>query len=280
VALAFVLLWSTGFIAAKLGLPYAGPFTFLALRFAIVALILVAVALATRAPWPRSAADIGHLAATGALVHACYLGGVFYAIGQGVPAGVSALIVGLQPLLVGVLAHRLLGERLGAVEWLGLLLGFGGVVLVVWEKVGSGVGTPAGVAANVVALAGMTAGTLYQRRHGGKADLRTGNAVQFAAGFAVTLALAAAFETGRVVWTPAFALALGWSVVVLSLGAITLLYLLIRRGGAARASSLIYMTPPCTALMAWAAFGETLSPPALVGMALTVAGVAMVHRRG
>jgi drug/metabolite transporter (DMT)-like permease len=279
VALAFVLLWSTGFIAAKLGLPYAGPFTFLALRFAIVALILVAVALATRAPWPRSGADIAHLAATGALVHACYLGGVFYAIGQGVPAGVSALIVGLQPLLVGVLAHRLLGERLGAVEWLGLLLGFGGVVLVVWEKLGSGVGTPAGVAANVVALAGMTAGTLYQRRHGGKADLRTGNAVQFAAGFALTLALAAAFETGRVAWTPAFVFALGWSVVVLSLGAITLLYLLIRRGGAARASSLIYMTPPCTALMAWAVFGETLSPPALVGMALTAAGVAMVHRR-
>jgi drug/metabolite transporter (DMT)-like permease len=193
---------------------------------------------------------------------------------------VSALIVGLQPLLVGVLAQRLLGERLGAVEWAGLLLGFGGVALVVWEKLGSGVGTPAGVAANVVALLGMTAGTLTQRRYGGKADLRTGNAVQFAAAFVPAALLALVSREGPIVWAPAFVFALAWSVVVMSLGAISLLYVLIRRGGAARASSLIYMTPPCTALMAWLVFGETLAPAALVGMALTVAGVAMVHRQG
>jgi drug/metabolite transporter (DMT)-like permease len=280
VAALFVLLWSTGFIAAKLGLPYAGPFTFLALRFAVVAAALATLSAATRAAWPRSAAQVGWLAATGLLVHACYLGGIFYALAQGVPAGVSALIAGLQPLVVGVLAHRLLGERLGAVEWAGLRLGFGGVAVVVWEKLGAGVGTPAGVAANLFALAGMTAGTLAQRRHGGKTDLRTGNAVQFAAALVPVAVLAFALEGGRVAWSPQFLLAIGWSVVVLSFGAITLLYLLIRRGGAARASSLIYMTPASTALMAWLVFGETLSPLALAGMALTLLGVAMVHRSG
>lgn len=277
----FVLLWSTGFISAKLGLPYAGPFTFLTMRFAIAAALLTGLALLTGAPWPRDRTRLGQVAVSGLLLHAVYLGGVFYAIGAGVTAGVSALIVGLQPLLVGLLASRLAGDRLGLVDWVGLAAGFGGVTLAVWHKLGVGVGTPAGVAANVAALLGITAGTFYQKRFGGRVDMRTGNAVQFATAGAATGLVALATEEGPIRWTGEFLFALGWSSVVLSIGAISLLYYLFRRGSAARVSSLIYLTPPTTAIMAYVVFGETLTPLALVGMALTVAGVAVVYvRRG
>jgi drug/metabolite transporter (DMT)-like permease len=272
-------LWSTGFIAAKLGLPYAGPFTFLALRFAIAAAVLALLALATGAPWPRDRALVGHLAVTGLLLHAVYLGGVFYAIETGVPAGVSALVVGLQPLLVGLLAGRLAGDRLDPIDWLGLAAGFGGVTLAVWHKLGSGLGTPAGVAANVLALLGITAGTFYQKRFGGQVDMRTGNAIQFAASAAATVPLALASGEAPIRWAGAFVFAIGWSIAVLSLGAISLLYFLIRRGSAARVSSLIYLTPPTTAVMAYVVFGETLTALAVVGMGLAVAGVALVYVR-
>ncbi len=275
----FVTLWSTGFIAAKLGLPYAGPFTFLALRFAIAAAVLALLALATGAPWPRDRALVGHLAVTGLLLHAVYLGGVFYAIETGVPAGVSALVVGLQPLLVGLLAGRLAGDRLDPIDWLGLAAGFGGVTLAVWHKLGSGLGTPAGVAANVLALLGITAGTFYQKRFGGQVDMRTGNAIQFAASAAATVPLALASGEAPIRWAGAFVFAIGWSIAVLSLGAISLLYFLIRRGSAARVSSLIYLTPPTTAVMAYVVFGETLTALAVVGMGLAVAGVALVYVR-
>ncbi|HEX7127961.1 MAG TPA: DMT family transporter [Thermodesulfobacteriota bacterium] len=256
----FVAMWSTGFIAAKLGLPYAGPFSFLAFRFTVTAALLALVALATGAPWPRDRALVGHLAVTGLLVHAVYLGGVFYAIETGVPAGVSALVVGLQPLLVGLLAGRLSGDRLDPLDWLGLVAGFGGVTLAVWHRLGSGFGTPAGVAANVLALLAITAGTFYQKRFGGQVDMRAGNAVQFGAAALVTAPIALAVGEGPIRWTAAFAFAVGWSIVVLSLGAVSLLYFLIRRGSAARVSSLIYLTPPTTAVMAYAVFGETLTP--------------------
>ncbi len=275
----FVLLWSTGFVAAKLGLPYTGPFTYLALRFAAAAALLTVIALAMRAPWPKDRTALVHVAVAGLLLHAVYLGGVFYALSQGVPAGVSALIVGLQPLLVALVASRVAGDRLGASDWVGLLLGLSGVALAVWHKLGSGVGTPAGFAANVAALLGMTAGTLYQKRFGGLADMRTGNAVQFAAAGLAAGLLALATEPLTIRWTGEFVLALAWSVLVLSLGAISLLYLLIRRGSAARVSSLIYLTPPCAALMAWAVFGERMTPLAMAGMVLAVVGVALVYVR-
>jgi drug/metabolite transporter (DMT)-like permease len=274
----FVLLWSTGFIGAKFGLPYAEPMTFLALRFALVAVLLALAGLVTRAPWPRGGAALGRLALTGVLVHTVYLGGVFASIHQGVPAAVSALIVGLQPLLTAALAGPVLGERVGRLQWLGLVLGLVGVGLVVESKLALGIGTPFAMGLSGLALVGITLGTLYQKRVGGGMDLRTGNAVQFAAAALACLPVALAFETMRIDWTPQFVFALGWLVVVLSLGAITLLMLLIREGAASRVASYFYLVPPVTAVEAWLLFDERLGPLALVGMALVALGVALAAR--
>jgi drug/metabolite transporter (DMT)-like permease len=271
----FVVLWSTGFIGAKLGLPHAGPLTFLALRYGLAAGLLVLVALVVRAPWPRRPAEIGHYAVAGLLVHGVYLGGVYVGISFGVEAGVSALIVGLQPLLTAALAGVVLGERVTARQWAGLGLGLLGVALVLGRKLGEGPGDALGSLACVAALLGITAGTLYQKRHCAGMDLRTGNVVQFAAAGLVTALLALLFEDGHIVWTADFVFALLWLVFVLSLGAVSLLYVLIRRGAAAQVASLFFLVPPCTALMAWPLFGETLGPVALIGMVLTAAGVAM-----
>jgi drug/metabolite transporter (DMT)-like permease len=273
----FVVLWSTGFIGAKFGLPDAGPATFLALRCVIVATILGAVALATRAPWPRSRADLFHVILAGLLLQGIYLGGVFTAISQGVEAGVSALIVGIQPLLTAALAGVFLGERVTARQWLGLALGLVGVALVVANKIGDGAGTPLGYGLAVLALFGITLGTLYQKRFCAAIDLRSGNAIQFAVCAPIFLGFAAAFETLHIAWTARFMFALAWLCLVLSIGAISLLYLLIRRGAAARVASLFYLVPPCTAVMAFALFGETLDVTAFIGMALVVIAVALVN---
>jgi drug/metabolite transporter (DMT)-like permease len=276
----FVFLWSTGFLGAKLGLPHAGPLTFLALRFALVAALLLLLALATRAPWPRRPGEVAHYAAAGLLVHAVYLGGVYVAIARGVEAGVSALIVCLQPLLVAATAGLLLGERVTARQWLGLALGLAGAALVLARKLGHGAGggDAWGVLACVAGLLGITAGTLYQKRHCAGMDLRPGNVVQFAASAIATGVPALLLEDNRIAWTGEFAFALLWLVVVLSLGAISLLYVLIRRGAASRVSSLFFLVPPTTALIAWPLFGETLGPPELAGMALAAAGVALASR--
>ncbi len=275
----FVFLWSTGFIGAKLGLPHAPPLTFLALRFALVAALLVAVALVARAPWPRSAVEVRHYAVAGLLVHGLYLGGVFVGISLGVEAGVSALIVGVQPLLVAALAGLTLGERVTGRQWSGLALGLAGIALILARKLGHGLGDALGVLACIAALFGITAGTLYQKRHCAGMDLRTGNVVQFGASAAATGLLALVLEDVRdVAWTGEFAFALAWLVFVLSLGAISLLYLLIRRGAASRVASLFFLVPPCTALIAWPLFGERLGPVELLGMGLAVAGVALASR--
>lgn len=273
----FVLLWSTGFIGAKLGLPYAEPMTFLILRFAIVAALLAVVAGLTGAPWPNDWRGAGHIAVAGLLLHGVYLGGVFASIFHGVPAGISALIVGIQPLLVAAAAGPLLGETVNRRQWLGLVLGLGGVVLVVWTKLDIGVGTVWGYALSVFALLGITLGTLYQKKYCPAIDLRSGTAIQFAATAVVLVPFALLFETRRIVWSGEFLFALGWLCIVLSLGAITLLFILIRRGAAARVSSLFFLVPPCTALVAWPLFGEQLSLLALAGMAATMAGVALVN---
>lgn len=272
----FVFLWSTGFISAKLGLPHAEPMTFLTLRFAVVALGFLALALWQGLRWPGPRA-LMHQAVVGLLLQATYLGGVFVAIDQGVEAGASALIVGLQPLLVGAVAAPLLGERVGPRHWLGLGLGLLGVTLVVAEKLEQGLGSGIGIAFAVAALFGITIGTLYQKRYGQGVDIRLCNVVQFAAAAVVTGSLAVVFEGRGVDWQPSFVVALSWSILVLSFGAVSLLLWLIQRGAASRVSSLFFLVPPTTALMAWLLFDERLAPLALIGMALAVVGVAMVN---
>ena len=276
----FVLLWSTGFIGAKFGLPYAEPLTFLALRFVLVASLLGLAALLAGAPWPRGGRRIGHLVVAGLLVHATYLGGVFASIHQGLPAAVSALIVGLQPLLTAALAGPLLGERVGPRQWAGLFLGLGGIVLVVLTKVEIGAATPVAVGLSVLALFGITGGTVYQKRFCADMDLRTGNAIQFAASALVAGAGALLLETREVSWTAEFVFALGWLVFVLSLGAITLLLVLIRAGAASRVASYFYLVPPVTAVEAWLLFDERLAPLALAGMVLVAIGVALAAAPG
>jgi drug/metabolite transporter (DMT)-like permease len=275
----FVLLWSTGFVFARLGLDYAEPFTFLALRFAIVTVLLGAVAVAMRAPWPRRPGEVAHFAVTGLLLHGLYLGGTYKAMAGGVPAGIAALIVGLQPLLTATVVGPVLGERVRPVQWLGLALGFAGVALVMWEKLVIDAVPWWAAAWAVLALVAITAATIYQKRFCPTMDWRSGGFVQYAAAALLIGALAFADETRAVDWAPGLFLALGWLVVVLSMGAIALLNWMIRRGAAARVASLFYLVPPVAALESWLMFGERLGPPALAGMAVTAAGVALVIRR-
>ncbi|MDZ7890538.1 MAG: DMT family transporter [Rhodoferax sp.] len=279
--LLFVALWSTGFIGAKFGLPYAEPLTFLAVRYAAVLVLMGLVVWRTRAPWPATLGECGHIAVTGVLVHAVYLGGVFIAIGHGLPAGVAAIVVGLQPLLTALGAGWLLREKVRATQWAGLAAGFAGVALVVAHKVAAG----AGLATLwtllfpvAVALLAITAGTLYQKRYCPSFDLRTGSLIQFIPSLVLTGLAAAATETMHIEWTGSFVFALVWLVLVLSLGAVTLLNVLIRSGTAVNVASLFYLVPPCTALVAWALFGETLTGLALAGMGLTVFGVWLARK--
>lgn len=272
----FVLLWSTGFIGAKFGLPYAPALKFLLWRFAIVIVLMTAIAFATRARWPQGREWL-HVAVAGVLLQAGYLGGVFAAIGLGMTAGLSALIVSLQPVLTA-LAGPVTGERVRPLQWVGLVLGLGGVVMVVWNKLALGIIEPASLSLTLLALLSITVGTLYQKRFCGAQDLRTQSVVQFAAAGVVLLPLSLAFESRPVVWSGEFVFALAWLVVVLSLGAISLLLVLIRRGAATSVTSLMYLVPAVTAIMAWLIFGETLTPLAVGGMVVAVAGVALVTR--
>ncbi len=276
----FVLLWSTGFVGAKYGLPYAEPFTFLSVRLLLAAALLGGLAVALRSARMPSRTQYGHAAVVGVLLHAGYLGGVFYAISTGVPAGVSAVVVSLQPVLTAVLATRVLDERLVARQWTGLMLGVVGVTLVVAPGLagsGSTASLPlAGLLGCGVALACGTSATLYQKRHGDGIPLVWGTAVQYAAASLLLLAAASATESLRIAWTTEFVAALVWLVLVLSLGAVLLLLVLLRRGSASSVSSLLYLVPPATAVEAFLLFGERLPLPALAGVAVTALGVALV----
>jgi len=274
----FVLLWSTGFIAAKYGLPYAPPLKFLLVRFSLVTALMTAVTLVTRAPWPIGRRQIVHIAVAAWLVHGVYLGGVFVSIAAGMPAGTSAMLVGLQPILTVFLARAWLGERISALQWSGLTLGLVGVYFVVRHKIALG-GDSAALVAIVVALCGISVGTLYQKRYCGRVDLRSGAAIQFAACTLLYAPVALLAEARDIDYTPQFLFALGWSVIVLSVGAISLLYWLLRHGAAADVARLFYLVPPVTALMAFALFGERLDAPAIAGMVLIAIAVALSRRR-
>jgi drug/metabolite transporter (DMT)-like permease len=274
----FVVLWSTGFIGAKLGLPYAEPATFLEIRFVAVLAILLPLCWLVRAPWPRTLAEFGHMAFAGALIQGGYLGGVFLSLANGMPAGVSSLITALQPILAAVLSGWLLGERTNARQWLGLALGIAGVALVVREKwVLEGVGFAA-TALSVLALASISLGAIWQKRHCARVDLRTGAAIQFGAAMLVLAPVALLFETRQVIWSAELLIAITWLVFALSLGAVFLLFWLIRHGAATKVASLMYLVPPCTALVAWPLFGETYTAYSAAGMALAMLAVWLVSK--
>ena len=274
----FVLLWASGFIGAKLGLPYAEPMTFLTVRMSAVVLVLGLIILVTRPAWP-SRSGMLHSAVTGLFVHGCYLGGVFVAIDHKLPAGFAALVVSLQPVLTSTLANRLLGERVTPRQWAGLALGVAGVYLVVHGHT-EGDAPP-------LAWAAATVGTdRHDHRHALPEALRRRHRMAHrlpdpvsGRGRAVCARRALGFETRQVQWSAEFVVAIAWLVFGLSLGAIWLLYFLIQHQAAARVVSLFYLTPPFTALMAWLMFNEQLSPLALAGMAVCVAGVALVNWR-
>lgn len=274
---AFVLFWSTGFIGAKYGLPYAEPATFLALRLALASALLGVWVVLARAAWP-SPAQMRDAALVGVLLHAVYLGGVYQAIALGTEAWVSALIVGLHPVLTALIAGRVLSERLSLMQWTGIALGFLGVGLVVARKLDAGIGDWRGVALCLGSLVAISVASILQKARAGDHPVRTSTLIQFLAAFAVLVPLALIFESREVDWTGEFVLALGWLVVVLSLGALSLLLYLIRRGAASVVASLFFLVPPVTALMAWAMFGERMGPVEMAGVAATAIGVLMVNR--
>lgn len=278
IPLMFVLLWSSGFIGSKLGVPYAEPFTFLAIRYSIVLAILVPVALLMRAPWPQGKRQIAHVAFAGLLTHALYLSGCVWALRLGLSAGILSLIVSMQPLLTAAFAGVALGERVMPRQWVGLAMGLLGTAMVVAHKMGGGL-TFLMVLPALLALIGITTGTMWQKRHCPNFDLRTGSVVQYAASLLITAPLA--FSTGamHVTWSGQFVFALLWVSLVLSIGAISLLNFLIRSGTAVNVASLFYTVPAVTALMAWGIFGETLSAVSILGMIVAVLGVWLARRK-
>jgi len=280
----FVVIWSTGFIVARYGMPHAPPMKFLALRYLLSVAAFLVWALLARAVWPRDRRQWAHLAVTGVLMHAGYLGGVWAAVKAGMGAGLAALLVGLQPVLTAVWIS-LRGGQVAARQWAGLALGLAGLLLVVWQKLGLGEVGTLNLALAGVALLSITAGTLYQKRFVAPCDVRTANLVQLAAAFAVTLPLAALEQEGLRWWLADGTLnhqlagAIAWSVLGLTLGGSSLLYLLIQRGAATSVTSLMYLVPPSTAVMAWVLFGEPITVLIVAGMALTAVGVSLVVRQ-
>jgi drug/metabolite transporter (DMT)-like permease len=277
----FVLLWSTGFVVARFAMPHSPPLSFLSLRYALSLLCLLVWIGLARAVWPARPVQWLHLGVVGMLIHAGYLGGVWAAIKHGIGAGTVALLVGLQPVLTALWIaagnDRATSRRITSRQWLGLLLGFGGLALVVWHKLGSGEVTVGNLVLGVFALLCITAGTLYQKRFVTPCDVRTAGAVQLAAALIVTLPLAR-LEPAAIEWQPELIGALAWSVLALTLGANSLLYLMLQRGAATVVASLMYLVPPCTALLARMLFGESFTLLMAFGMALTVSGVALVVR--
>jgi drug/metabolite transporter (DMT)-like permease len=272
----FVLIWSTGFIVARYGMPHAGPFGFLAWRFALSIPVFALWVILARAAWPRERGQWLHLGVVGILMHAAYLGGVWSAVKGGLSAGTTALICGLQPLLTACwISFTGSGTRIDPRQWAGLALGLLGLALVVWRKLTLAEAGPATLALAVFALLSMTAGTLYQKRFVAAADVRVANLIQLGAALLVMLPLAW-IEAEAIDWNAQAIGAMAWSVLVLTLGGSSLLLLLIQRGAATRVTSLLYLVPPTAALLAWILFDEALTPAIIAGMALAAAGVWLV----
>lgn len=284
--LIFVLFWSTGFIGAKYGLPYAEPFTFLFLRMCITVVILAIIVFAFKMPRPKNFAMAGHSAVAGFLLHVCYLGGVFSAMRFGMSAGLAALIVGLQPILTSIFAQRMLSEKVRVWQWIGLVLGFAGVLFVVGESFlktsanlsSTGISLPAAISI-IVALFGGALGTVYQKNFGQDTPLISGTMMQYVASASLFGLLAYSFETMQIQWTPQFIFALLWLVFVLSIGAVCILLYLIRISDASKVSSLMYLVPPATAIEAYFLFGERMGVLALIGLVLAAVGVYLVMRK-
>jgi drug/metabolite transporter (DMT)-like permease len=275
----FVLIWATGFVVARLVAPHAEPLSFLALRFGLAIGVLAAVATLAGAPWPRTARGWRDGLVAGVLIHGVYLAGVFWSVKQGLPAGIAALIAGLQPLATGALVGPLLGERVSRLRWTGIGIGFLGAALVLAPKLAGVGGVPP--SAVLVCLAGMlaiTLGTVWQKRVGGGTDLRTNTAVQYVGALAAVLPVALLTESFRFDGSPEFWIGLAWAVLGLSIGAIFLLMLLIRAGAVAGVASLLYLVPPVAALMAYLLFGEALTGLQILGMAVAALGVAVASR--
>jgi len=281
----FVLIWSTGFIVARFGMPHSPPLTFLSMRYALSFACFGIWILFAGVEWPRERAQWGHLAVVGMLIHAGYLGGVWAAVKSGIGAGTVALLVGLQPVLTALWMSwssrgtdaDVGGARVSPQQWLGLALGLGGLTLVVWNKLGGGEVTHWNLALAIFALISITTGTLYQKRFVAPCDVRSASAVQLLAALAVSLPLALA-ESEPIVWHAGMVGALVWSVLVLTLGGSSLLYLLIQRGAATEVTSMMYLVPPCTATLAWLLFDEAFTPSMGLGMLVTATGVALVVR--
>jgi drug/metabolite transporter (DMT)-like permease len=288
----FVLIWSTGFIVARMGMPHSPPFTFLFMRFLLSMACFVPWILRAKVPWPQNRQQFVHLSVTGILIQAGYLGGVWAAVKAGMGSGLTALIVGIQPVLTAIwlsaMHARSLTEgeavRVSAItprQWLGLMLGLAGLLMVVWRKLthGSALDHVNGlnVTLAVVALLSITAGTLYQKRFVLPCDVRSASTVQLLAAACITLPLAL-LEVESIDWVPEMVGALTWSVLGLTLGGSSLCYLLIQRGAAASVTSLMYLVPPTTAMMAWILFDEPITAVTLAGTALTALGVSQVVR--
>ncbi|MEJ8811318.1 DMT family transporter [Variovorax ureilyticus] len=273
----FVLIWSTGFIVARYGMPYAPPLKFLVVRYALSVICFVAWVVLARVAWPRNRVQWGHLAVTGVLMQAGYLGGVWAAVRAGMGSGLVALLVGIQPVLTAVWLS-LRGGVVTSRQWLGLLLGFAGLVLVVWRKLEQGGEVSVlTMSLAITALLSITAGTLYQKRFVAPCDVRSANAIQLGAAFIVTLPFAL-MEPESIQWNLSSGGAMAWSVLALSLGGSSLLYMLIQRGTATAVTSLLYLVPPCTAVMAWILFAEPITAMTLAGIAMTAVGVSLAVR--
>lgn len=276
----FVLLWSTGFTGIRYGIPYAPPFTFIAIRMAIASVLLALLSVAITKRFTHDFSTIGKSALVGVTIHGAYLAGCFYGVKQGMPAGITALICSLQPVLVSILSSIFFGEKLSVRTWMGLLLGLCGLVMVIAPKLGAveGQGLPAaGVFAVFIALLGGTSGTLLQKKFGAGVEVLTGTSWQYVATGLLLGVMALVFEQGqRITWNRSFIFSLAWLIVALSIGAILILYYLLARSSAASVSSLYYLVPAVTAVEAYFLFGEKIGLVTAIGTLVTIAGVALV----
>jgi drug/metabolite transporter (DMT)-like permease len=272
----FILLWSTGFIVARYGMPYTDPMTFLSMRFAGVLLILIPATFIFKSVWPAPK-QMSHIVMAGLLLQFAYLSGIWVAVKHGMPAGLAALIVGLQPVLTAIFAAGI-SEKVSTRQWLGLALGLVGVGIVLSDKISVAGVTLFTLGFTFMSLLAFTVGTLYQKRFCPVFDLRTGTLIQYGASGVVSVILMFLFEPMQVQWSVPVVGALLWSIGPISLGAMTLWFILLRNGAATRVSSLLYLTPPTTAIMAWVLFDELLTPTIMMGTVVTVAGVYLVTR--